>query len=102
MKDITRLPLWAQDYIARLEGQVAHWKALAEDVAVKESETNVRLHLVTDYRGLPTNSTIRFGGRDDWFDVRLVRGELDVCTGGDILAVSPAAANHIRVFLRKG
>jgi hypothetical protein len=99
--NITKLPVWAQDHIERLANEKARLKALVEEMAFKVGDTNVALVYGIEDRPLPKDSVVRFRprlGSRDYFDVRLDDGRLTI-NASDLLSISPAASNHIQLYL---
>lgn len=106
-RDLSKLPLWAQQAIESLEQEVTYWqgKVLGDDA---ESDTMI-LHSHNLARPLASDTRIMFGaevrvapngyrhrhGVEAYWDAR--QKELVVMGGEHLLAVLPRAANSLRI-----
>lgn len=98
MGDVTKLPQWAQQRIAKLESDVEYYKAQAFQ-AGKGAGANVVVEAGRDdEHGLPDNARIvfKFGTQRDIEVTR--RGDwLEVRSSINGLLIGPDASNVIRV-----
>jgi hypothetical protein len=99
--DLAKLPQWAQNEIARLRANVAHWKKLAHSATVK-GETNVSLEDGFDRVGLPRNARITFHTPTGRIDVHHPSsseptGTIEVSAPDGALLVRPGLSNAIYI-----
>ena len=95
---IAKLPVWAQALISQYKFDAKHWKAKALAATGEEGETNTRLRDGMETHGLPPGSVIRFGDDENFLDVYLYHGDLNVM-GSQGIALFPGAANVVRIKL---
>jgi hypothetical protein len=96
-----KLPQWAQERIIGLRNQIAHLnKILAENSGVTGPTDTVlvRYGVDPDFK-LPNGSVIRFtlNANDDYIDVYVKNGVLEIMGGGGALTITPRVSNVIQV-----
>ena len=95
--DHSRLPKWVQTEIARLTNDRDTWK---EKYLRGPEDANVFITSWPEDKPLGKNLNIRFRteqpGFDQYFDVRVDRGEL-LIHGGRSLLIAPQVTNVIRL-----
>ena len=98
-EDTTRLPKWAQQRIATLEANVAHYKRKAFEAASADpTDTDTTIETWGDAPlGLPRGTAIRFKLGRARITVRIDGDKLDVRSDGDPLNVRPWACNAVTV-----
>lgn len=101
-RDVTKLPKWAQDEIARLTGNVAYWKQKAE-AGPENADTFVDSHF--DSPGKPLGQSPRISFRldpEDWQETIEVYREGDgvVVRSPLCINVQPQSGNVCRVETR--
>ncbi len=109
--DVTRLPKWAQQYIANLERQIEDQGAHIEDISSPHPESNVILQGGIEYPDvtLPNDSNVYFyfgdPPRERLFDMIEIHHNHDERTlsvtsyGRGYLNINPQASNAIRLWI---
>ena len=97
VRDVTKLPKWAQNEISRLTADLKHYKDAAMEM--ETGDTNVFQQDILDRRPMKRDSSIIFVTDDTEFQIGFRSGELQVMTLGrgkkDRLAVRPQSSNVI-------
>ena len=97
VRDVTKLPKWAQQEISRLTANEKYWQNKAMEM--ETGDTNVFQQDLMDRRPMMRDSTIIFVTDDTEFQIGFRGGELQVMTlgskGKDRLAVRPQSSNVI-------
>ena len=86
-EDVSTLPRWARERIARLTDEVEHWKSIALS-ASSPDKTNVTIVDGLEERGLPPNSRVKF---------RMGKDAIEVSVSSDMPGRHPAASTSIEV-----
>lgn len=98
--DVTKLPVWAQREIKRLEADRDWYKSKVH--TIESRATNVWLDDVEDYAPLAADSRVAFTVGSDprrserRFDVRIDGIDL-IVSGGDGISIFPVSSNVVRV-----
>lgn len=104
-EDVKKLPQWAQNRIELLEGHLKEEKARVETfLGKKPSRVSVR-HWngnIHDIKYFP-EETYRFqvAGENDYVEVTIKDGSLDVRTGDRLLIVLPEGSNSLSIFPKR-
>ncbi len=92
---ITKLPKWAQEYIADLERKIQSQEIDIMYFRTREEPTSVYCSTGKFY--LPEGSSVEFTVPDQKYRVHLQNENLHVYSEKP-LAVAPRAANHVRIL----
>lgn len=101
--DVTKLPKWAQTYIAGLERNLQTLKA--ERASVKHGTSPISYFVIPDFdqtHYLPEHAKLTFSlGAQDFINVSLGDGVLNISTSGR-MAIKPRHSNAVWVENDKG
>jgi hypothetical protein len=101
-KRIQKLPKWTQNYIAKLERDVASWKRSAFQVnAGKDGAISWSMLLDNEAGGIPEDATVRMVVENGYIDLRLHDGIVEVYGSRQVLII-PRAANAFHIAVSQG
>ena len=97
MRDIAKLPKWAQDVITRLERNLERANKKINEIYEQE-ETNTQVEEGFKRLNLPNGSSIVFSIGDQQVRVRIDQGNLNI-NGSRAFQIQPLASNNVDIWI---